>query len=78
MNAILFLPTKVFLQVIDYYGAFNGTTQTSQIFHIVSLTREVVLKMDCMLTIETVCDKTLCVKAVKNFVGVLKTVIRTE
>ena len=56
VNSILFLPAEVLLEVVDYYGAFYRTAQTSEIFDIVSLTRKVILKMDCMLTVETMCD----------------------
>jgi hypothetical protein len=76
VNAVLLLPAEILFEVVDYYGAFDGAAQTSQIFDVVSLAGEVILQMDRMLTIESVGNQTLCVEAVKNFVGVLNKILR--
>ena len=54
--SVLLLPAEILLEIIDYNGTFKRSTQTSQILDVVSLASEVVLKMDRMLTIETVRD----------------------
>jgi len=76
VNSVVLLPAEILLEIIDYNGAFKRPAQTSQILNVVSLTGEVVLKMNRMLTVETVCDYTLSVKAVQNFVGILIRVMR--
>ena len=54
--SIILLPAEILLEVVDYYGTFKRTAQTRQIFYVVSLTGEVVLKMYSVLTVEAVCN----------------------
>ncbi len=56
MYSVVLLPAEILLEIVDYNGTFKRSTQTSQILDVVSLASEVVLKMDRMLTIETVRD----------------------
>ena len=56
MYSVVLLPAEILLEIIDYNGAFERPAQTSQILDVVSLTGEVVLKMNRMLTVETVRD----------------------
>ena len=56
VKSVVLLPAEILLEIIDYNGAFKRPAQTSQILHVVSLTGEVVLKMNRMLTVETVRD----------------------
>ena len=71
MNAVLFLPAEILFEVVDYYGSFQGPSQSAKVFDVVSLTGKVVLKMNSVLAIQAMCNQTLSVETVKNFVGIL-------
>ena len=43
VDAVLLLPAKVLLQVVDYYSSLQRSSKSAKIFHVVSLTGEVVL-----------------------------------